>query len=73
MTMVRTTGKTNEQALEAFIAAKAEIDRLLGDLEALSADHFHASPEEITWGHVGTATYIRDTLREVASFANGDG
>ena len=73
MTMARTSSTVNEQALEAFIAAKAEIDRLLGDLEALSADHFHASPDEITWGHVGTANAIRDTLREVASFANGDG
>jgi hypothetical protein len=64
---------TNEQALESFIAAKAEIDQLLADLAALSADHFHASPDEVHWGHVGTATHIRDRLREIASFANGTG
>lgn len=40
--MTRTTSKTNEKALDAFIAAKAEIDQLLANLEAFSADHFHA-------------------------------
>jgi hypothetical protein len=71
--MARTASTTNERALEAFIAAKAEIDGLLADLAALSADHFHASPDEINWGHVGSATHIRDCLREIASFANGNG
>jgi hypothetical protein len=54
-------------------AAKTEIDRLLADLAALGADHFNASPDEINWGHVGTATHIRDRLQEIASFANGNG
>lgn len=71
--MARTNSTTNESALEAFIVAKAEIDRLLADLAALSADHFHASPDDVSWGHVGTANHIRDRLREVASFANGGG
>ncbi len=71
--MTRTTRTTNDQALAAFVAAKTEIDRLLADLAALSADHFHASPDEVTWGHVGTANHIRERLQEVASFANGKG
>ena len=71
--MARTTSTTNDKALDAFIAAKAEIDRLLADLAALSADHFHASPDEINWGHVGSATHIRDRLQEIASFATGNG
>ena len=71
--MARTTTMTNDKALDAFIAAKAEIDRLLADLAALSADHFHASPDEINWGHVGSATHIRDRLQEIASFATGNG
>ena len=71
--MARKTAATNEQALAAFVEAKAEIDRLLAELAALSADHFHASPDAITWGHVGTANHIRDRLQEVASFAAGKG
>jgi hypothetical protein len=71
--MVRTTGTTNDTALAAFIAAKSEIDRLLAELAALSSDHFHANPDEITWGHVGTANHIRERLQEIASFATGKG
>jgi hypothetical protein len=72
-TMARTSGTTNEQALAAFIAAKTEIDRLLAELAALSADHFHADPDAINWGHVGSANHIRDRLLEIADFATGNG
>jgi hypothetical protein len=71
--MARTTGTTNDKALAAFIAAKSEIDSLLAELAALSADHFHANPDEINWGHVGTANHIRERLQEIASFATGKG
>ena len=71
--MARKTAATNERALAAFVTAKTEIDRLLAELAALSADHFQASPDEITWGHVGTANHIRDRLQEIASFATGNG
>ncbi len=71
--MARKTAATNFKALDAFLAAKSEIDRLLAELAALSADHFNASPDEITWGHVGTANHIRERLQEIASFATGKG
>ena len=38
--------KTNDAALDAFIAAKNEIDAMLARLVAHSADHFGYSPEE---------------------------
>ena len=44
----------NSKALDAFIAAKSEIDAMLERLAALSADHFKTHPDEIHWGHVGT-------------------
>lgn len=71
--MAPKTERTNDKALAAFIAAKAEIDRILADLASLSAEHFQATPDEITWGHVGTANHIRERLQEVASFATGQG
>ena len=46
--------KSKEQALAAFVSKKAEIDAMLTRLQALSDDHFGYSPDEITWGHVGT-------------------
>lgn len=67
------TKLTNDKALEAFVAAKAEIDRHLADLTALSDEHFNTIPDEITWGHVGTANHIRERLQEIASFATGEG
>lgn len=48
------TRKTdNAEALDAFLAAKAEIDAMLTRLQALSADHFETHPDGINWGHVG--------------------
>ena len=39
----------NSKALDAFIAAKAEIDTMLERLKALSDDHFETHPDEINW------------------------
>lgn len=60
--MARKTAAPNDKALDAFLAAKTEIDRLLAELASLSADHFHTSPDEITWSHVGSANHIRERL-----------
>jgi hypothetical protein len=71
--MARKTAATNDKALDAFLAAKTEIDRLLAELASLSADHFDTSPDEIIWSHVGSANDIRERLQEIASFATGKG
>lgn len=71
--MVSKSKTTNDKALDAFLAAKAEIDQLLAMLTVMSTDHFHASPDQITWGHVGSANHIRERLQEIASFATGKG
>ena len=64
---------TNEKALDAFIAAKAEIDAMLERLAALSADHFETHPDEINWGHVGTLNQYRAKLREITDMAFHEG
>ncbi|MEH0076891.1 hypothetical protein V6L76_20685 [Pannonibacter sp. Pt2] len=63
----------NTKALDAFIAAKTEIDATLERLAALSADHFATSPDEINWGHVGTLNHYRAKLREISDMAFNEG
>ena len=63
----------NTKALDAFIAAKTEIDAMLARLAALSADHFETHPDEIHWGHVGTLNHYRAKLREITDSAFKEG
>ena len=64
----------NDKALDAFIAAKAEIDTMLERLKALSDDHFETHPDEINWGHVGTLNHYANLLRQItdAAFKEGE-
>jgi hypothetical protein len=63
----------NFKALDAFLAAKFEIDAMLERLAALSADHFETHPEEIDWGNVGTLEHYRVKLREITDSAFKEG
>jgi hypothetical protein len=71
--MPRTSTPKQPCALDAFLAAKVEIDAMLERLAALSADHFETSPDEIDWGHVGTLNHYRDRLREITNMAFKEG
>ena len=71
--MTRRATATNDKALDAFLAAKFEIDAMLERLAALSADHFETHPDEINWGHVGTLNHYRAKLREITDGAFGKG
>jgi hypothetical protein len=66
--------KTNDKALDAFIARKAEIDNMLTRLAALSEDHFGYAPDKIDWGHVGTLAHYAETLKRItdAAFREGE-
>lgn len=71
---IEAKGKTNrEQALDAFMSRKAEIDTMLARLTALSADHFDASPDEINWGHVGTLGHYASLLKQITDMAFNEG
>lgn len=65
--------KTNDAALDAFIAAKIEFDAMLARLVAHSADHFGHGPDEVHWGHVGTLDHYRARLREITDMAFREG
>ena len=66
--------KDNKKSLDAFIAAKADIDAMLTRLQAASADHFGTAPEDIHWGHVGNLTDYAALLRRItdAVFQEGE-
>jgi hypothetical protein len=68
-----TIAKSNEDALAAFVARKAEIDTMLTRLQALSDDHFNYSPDEIRWDHVGTLGYYAELLKRVTDSAFKEG
>jgi hypothetical protein len=46
--------KTNVAALDAFVAAKADIDIMLERLVAFNADHFDCSPDDVHWVLIAT-------------------
>lgn len=62
---------TNVEAVDAFLALKAEVDRLLARLTAAGADHFGVAPSEIHWGHVGSLSRATDLLRDAADALGG--
>ena len=66
-------GSSPGQALDAFIARKAEIDAMLERLTALSGEHFGYSPDDIDWGHVGTLGHYAELLKEITDSAFKEG
>ena len=69
----KTKTRSNDDALAAFVAKKAEIDAMLTRLQALSDDHFNYSPDEITWDHAGSLGYYAELLKRVTDSAFKEG
>ena len=63
----------NTKALDAFLAAKIEIDAMLERLAALSDDHFETHPDESNWGDVGTLNHYASVLRQITDSAFKEG
>lgn len=60
----------NEKALAAFVGTIGEIKEKLDVLNEYMDNHMDTSPEEINWGHVGSANHIRELLDGIIEFAN---
>lgn len=71
--MPRQTARTNDDALAAFVAKKAEIDAMLSRLQAFSEDHFGVDPERVNWAHVGSLEHQALLLKQITDFAFGEG
>ena len=63
----------NLRALDAFIARKVEIDTMLERMKALSDEHFGLSPDDISWGHVGTLKHYAELLQRITNAAFKEG
>lgn len=64
--------RERSNALDAFIAAKADIDTMLERLKALSDDHFEFDPDAINWGAVGSLDSVAADLRRITDFLFGE-
>ena len=67
------TTKSKDDLLAAFVAKKAEIDLMLTRLGALSDEHFGVTPDEVTWGDVGTLEHHSDLLKRITDMAFHEG
>ena len=65
--------KSDDDALAAFVARKAEIDTMLTRLQALSDDHFGVAPDEVTWSHVGSLGHYAELLKRITDMAFNEG
>ena len=72
MTSRRATAP-NDKALNAFLAAKREIDHMLARLKTLSDDHFDTDPDAIHWGDAGTLNHYSSLLRQITDSAFSEG
>jgi hypothetical protein len=65
--------KSNDDALAAFVARKAEIDAMLTRIQMLSDDHFGVAPDEVTWGDVGSLGHHAELLKRITDMAFNEG
>lgn len=72
--MLKTQPHITQTAITAFMARKAEFDSQIERLQALSAEHFNLSPDDVNWGHVGDLTRYAELLRQItdAAFKEGE-
>jgi uncharacterized protein with beta-barrel porin domain len=71
ITMTRTekqearAAANQQRSLEAFMAAKAEFDAMVGELQQMGADHFGADPEAVLWEHAEMLKDWNTRLRHI--------
>ena len=65
---MKNTG-VNEKALDEFIGTVAAIEEKLDALTAHIENHMDVAPEEVNWGHVGSAKHLLQLIKEASEFA----
>jgi len=61
--------KQQEKALGEFVGKIGEINERLVELQEFTKDHMGYNPDEINWGHVGTAGWFLEQLTELTDAA----
>ena len=59
--------------MAALVSKKAEIDAMLSRLQSLSDEHFGVTPDEVTWGDVGSLGHYAELLRRITDMAFNEG
>jgi len=59
----------NDKALGEFMARISEARERLAELQNFVDDHMHTSPDEISWGDVGSAGYLVEQLTQLTDWA----
>ena len=65
---MKNTG-VNEKALNEFIGTVAVLEEKLDALKARIENHMDVAPEEVNWGHVGSAKHLLQLIKEASEFA----
>lgn len=61
------------KALESFVTILSNISRNLEILNEYVGSHMNTDPDEVNWGHVGSATYLNSMLEQITeSFGLGE-
>jgi hypothetical protein len=58
----------HDKALECFMEAIADSNKLMAEIQAHLDDHMGANPEAVNWGNVGLAEWLRYHLIEIGNF-----
>jgi len=67
--LVKNMEVQHEKALEKFIGQIGEINDRLAELQNFADDHMGFNPDDINWGHVGTAGWLVEKLTELTDYA----
>ena len=59
----------HEKALGRFMGQIGEINDRLEELQTFADDHMGFNPDDINWGHVGTAGWVLEKLTELTDYA----
>jgi len=60
--------KNNEKAIDAFIGTLVGINDHLDSIQKYMEDHMGTSPDNINWGHVGSARKVYEELDNIMEF-----
>ena len=60
---------SKEKALSKFMAQISEINERLSELQTFADEHMGYNPDDINWGHVGTAGFFLERLTELTDCA----